>query len=151
MLWLGEELAVTTQSVTIRLPDPICQQLKRRADRTHRPLEDELLEVVATAVPVADEIPKDLAGAISRHAAITDEDIWQVARYRLRADAAERLEVLGQKRQREALTEAEAQEAAILSRQQECVMLVRACTAALLKLRGYDVSSLLIDACAGAA
>jgi plasmid stability protein len=50
------EVAMTTQSVTIRLPDPIYQQLKRQADRTRRSIEDELLEVVAAAVPVADEL-----------------------------------------------------------------------------------------------
>jgi hypothetical protein len=34
-------VAVTAQSVTIRLPDPIYQQLKRQADRTRRSIEDD--------------------------------------------------------------------------------------------------------------
>jgi len=140
------EVVVATQSVTIRLPDPIYQQLKRRADRTRRSVEDELLEVVATAVPVADEIPEDLAEAISPLAALDDEALWRAARDRLPTDAAERLESLGKKRQREGLTEAEVQEAATLIRQYERVMLVRAHAAALLRQRGHGVSSLLTAA-----
>lgn len=134
---------MTTQSVTIRLPEPIYQQLKRQAERAHRSIEDELLEVVAAAVPVADELSEDLGEAIPPRVAIDDETLWRTARHRLRTDAAERLESLGEKRQREGLTEAEVQEAAILTSQYECVMLVRAHAAALLKQRGHDVSSLL--------
>lgn len=137
---------MTTQSVTIRLPDQIYQQLKRRADRTRRSIEDELLEVVAAAVPVADELSEDLAEAISPLAVLDDEALWRAARDRFPTEAAERLESLGQKRQRDGLTEAEAQEAAILIRQYERVMLVRARAAALLKQRGHDVSSLLTAA-----
>lgn len=137
---------MTTQSVTIRLPEPIYQQLKRLADRTRRSIEDELLEVVAAAVPVADELSEDLAEAIAPLVALDDEALWRAARDRLPTDAAERLESLGQKRQREGLTEAEVQEAATLLRQYERVMLVRAHAAALLKQRGHDVSSLLTAA-----
>jgi plasmid stability protein len=137
---------VTTQSVTIRLPDPIYQQLKRQAARTRRSIEDELLEVVAAAVPVADELSEELAEAISPLAALDDEALWRAARDRLPPDAAERLESLGQKRQREGLTEAEKQEAATLIQQYERAMLVRAHAAALLKQRGHDVSSLLTAA-----
>jgi predicted DNA-binding protein len=137
---------VTAQSVTIRLPDPIYQQLKQLADRTRRSIEDELLEVVAAAVSVAGELPEDLAEAISPLAALDDEALWRAARDRLPADVSERLESLSQKRQREGLTEAEVQEAATLIRQYERVMLVRAHAAALLKQRGHDVSSLLTAA-----
>jgi plasmid stability protein len=137
---------VTTQSVTIRLPDPIYQQLKHRADRTRRSIEDELLDVVTAAVPVANELPEDLVAAILPLAALDDEALWRAARDRISTDAAERLEALGQKRQREGLTETEAQEAAALVRQYERAMLVRAHAAALLKQRGHDVSSLLTAA-----
>ena len=133
---------MTSQSVTIRLPDPIYQELKRQADRTHRSIEDELLEVVAAAVPVAE----DLSEAISPLAALDDEALWRTARERLPTDAAERLESLSQKRQRGGLTQAEAQEAATLIRNYERVMLVRAHAAALLRQRGHDVSSLLTAA-----
>jgi len=133
---------VATQSVTIRLPDPIYQQLKRRADQSRRSVEDELIEVVATAVPL-DELPLDLAEAISPLAALDDEALWSAARNRLSVDDAERLEDLSSKQQREGLSAAEADETAVLLRRYERAMLIRARAAALLKERGHDVSSLL--------
>jgi hypothetical protein len=57
------------------------------------------------------------------------------------ADAAEELERLHDKRQREGLTDSEAQAAAALTRQYERIMLVRAEAAALLMDRGRDVSA----------
>jgi hypothetical protein len=51
--------------------------LKRRADRTRRSIEDELLEVVAAAVPVADELSEDLAEATADATIITA--VWMDA------------------------------------------------------------------------
>jgi len=59
------------------------------------------------------------------------------------SDGVERLSELNAKRQREGLTEAEQQESALLVRQYERSMLVRAQAAALLKQRSHDVASLL--------
>jgi plasmid stability protein len=137
---------VATQNVMLRLPDPLYQQLKRRAEQTRRTVEDELLDVVATAMPAPDELPPDLAEAISPLAVLDDEALWREARSRLAAEASERLESLHLKRQREGLTEAEAQETSSLVRQYERAMLVRAQAAALLKQRGHDVSGLLAAA-----
>jgi plasmid stability protein len=56
---------MTTQTVTLRLPEPLYRRLEARASQTHRTVEDELLDVLAAAVPVADDLPADLAEAIS--------------------------------------------------------------------------------------
>jgi plasmid stability protein len=135
-----------TQSVTLHLPDPLYQRLKRRAEQAHRALEDELLDVVAAAVPVADDLPAELTEALSPLALLDDQALWRAARTRLAADAAEELEGLHLKQQREGLSASEAEQAAALLRQYERVMLVRAQAAALLKQRGHDVSVLLTAA-----
>jgi hypothetical protein len=101
------------------------------------------VEVVTTAVPLVEDLPPDLAEAISPLAALDDEALWRAARSRLPADDAERLEELSSKQQREGLTDVEADETARLLRRYERAMLVRAQAAALLKRRGHDVSSLL--------
>ncbi|WP_437682172.1 hypothetical protein [Sorangium sp. So ce131] len=137
---------MATQSVTLRLPDPLYQQLKRRAEQARRTVEDELLDVVTMAMPVADELSPDLAEAVSPLATLDDDGLWDAARSRLPPRAAEQLEELHLKRQREGLTEAEEQEAASLARQYERAMLVRAQAAALLKQRGHDISCLLTTA-----
>lgn len=132
-----------TQSVTLRLPDALYQHLKRRAEQAQRAIEDELLDVVAAAVLVDDELPLELSEALSSLALLDDEALWRAARTRLPAEAAEELEGLHLKRQREGISALEAEQTAALLRQYERAMLVRAQAAALLKQRGHDVSVLL--------
>jgi hypothetical protein len=109
-------------------------------------VEAELLEVVASAVPVADDLPVDLAQAISPLALLDDEALWRAARSHFPAEAVAQMEQLHLKRQREGLTGSEAETLAGLVRHYERAMLVRAQAAALLKERGYDVAELLAGA-----
>ena len=134
---------MTVQPVTLDLPRPLYNRLKRRADQARRTVEDELIQVVATAVPVGDELPADLDEAISPLSLLDDDALWRAARTHLPTEAAAQMEDLHLKRQREGLTEPEAQILSGLVRQYERTMLVRAQAAALLKQRGYDVSELL--------
>lgn len=137
---------MAVQSVTLNLPGALYDRLKHRAEQTHRSVEAELVEVVATAVPVADELPDNLAEALSPLSLLDDEALWRAARSHLPTEAASQLESLHLKRQREGLTEAEAQTLAVLVRQYERAMLVRAQAAVLLKQRGHDVSRLAAGA-----
>ena len=134
---------MAVRSITLNLPSALYNRLKQRAEQTRRTVEAELLEVVATAVPIADELPPDLAEAISPLALLDDEALWRAARSHLPAEAASQMEELHLKRQREGLSEAEQQTLARLVRQYERAMLVRAQAAALLKQRGHDVSGLI--------
>ena len=134
---------MTTQTVTLQLPDVLYQKLKARAEQTHRSVEAEVLDVLAVSVPLSEELPVDLKEALSPLALLNDEALWRSARSTFPPDAAGQLEELHLKEQREGLTEAEAEITASLEQQYERVMLVRAQAAALLKQRGYDVSSLL--------
>ena len=71
-----------------------------------------------------------------------DAALWQAARSRLSAEASAQLEVLHIKRQRKGLSETEARTLAELVQQYERSMLIRARAAAILKLRGHDLSGL---------
>lgn len=132
-----------THVVTLDLPDALYDRLRQRTAEADRTIEEELLEAVATVVPAGDDLPTDLAEAISPLALLDDEALWRAARSHLPAEAAAQLEALHLKRQREGLTDAEAQTLEGLVRQYERNMLVRAQAAALLKQRGYDVSELV--------
>jgi len=134
---------MTVQPVILDLPRPLYNRLKRRADQARRTVEDELIQVVATAVPVGDELPADLDEAISPLSLLDDDALWRAARTHLPTEAAAQMENLHLKRQRKGLTEPEAQILTGLVRQYERTMLVRAQAAALLKQRGCDVSELL--------
>ena len=134
---------MATQHVTLDVPDTLYERLRRRAEEAHRSVEDELLHVVATAIPSADELPPDLDEAVSQLAVLDDAELLGAARAAMPRDAAAELEQLHLKRQREGLTEAEEQTAAALTRLYERFMLVRAEAAALLAERGHDISGLL--------
>ena len=134
---------MTVQSVTVNVPSALYERLERRAVQTHWTVEDVLLDVLATAVPVADELPSDLAEALSPLALLDDAALWRAARSHLATEVAAELEALHLKRQRERLTASETQTLARLVRQYERAMLVRAQAAALLKQRGYDVAELI--------
>jgi plasmid stability protein len=133
----------TTQDITISLPDLVYQKLKARAEQTQRSVEAEALDALVAAVPAVDELSADLEASLAQLALLDDQALWRAARTAFATDAARRLEDLHLKRQREGLTEREAQAAAVLIQQYERAMLVRAQAAALLKQRGHDVSVLL--------
>jgi phage terminase Nu1 subunit (DNA packaging protein) len=141
--WRIARCMMTVHAVMLRVPSPLYEQLKRRAEQTQRTVEAELLDVVATAMSVDDDLPATLAEAISSLALLGDEALWRAARSRLSAETASQMEDLHLKRQREGLTEAEEETLNGLVRQYERTMLVRAQAATLLKERGYDISQLL--------
>jgi plasmid stability protein len=128
--------------MTLNLPGTLYGRLKRRAERANRSVEEELLDVLAAAIPDREELPDDLAKALAPLALLKDDDLWRAARSRLAADLAAQLEDLHLKKQREGLADAEAQHLASLIRQYERAMLIRAEAAALLHQRGYDVTEL---------
>jgi len=127
---------MVAQPITLNIPLPLYNLIKNRAEQARHTVEAELLEVVATALPLSDELPPELNEAITPLALLDDEALWRAARSHLAAETAEQIENLHLKRQREGLTDAEAQTLQGLMRQYERMMLTRAHAAALLKQRG---------------
>jgi plasmid stability protein len=134
---------MSSQTLTVQLPEGLYSRLKQRAEQAKRSVEAELLDVLATAVPESDELPAELQQANTSLQLLDNEALWRAARGRLAGELAAELETLHFKRQREGLTEAETQRCAELVRHYERAMLVRAQAAALLQQRGHDVSSLV--------
>lgn len=133
---------MVVHSVTLDLPNTLYSRIEQRAARTQRSVEEELLDVLASALPASEDLPADLAAALAPLALLDDAALWRAAESHLAADAAARLEALHLKRQDEGLNDTEATEAARLVRQYERAMLIRAHATALLKQRGQDISSL---------
>jgi len=136
---------MATQTLTLNVPENLFTCLKQRADRSNRSVEAEMLEVLASAVPLAEEFPADLTEALEPLALLDDAALWEAARHRLAPEVAAQLDQLHVKQQREGLTEGERQTLAALVRHYERSMLVRAQAAALLKQRGHDVRDLIIS------
>ena len=132
-----------TQTVTLRLPIQLYDRFRRRAEKTHRPIEVEVLEAVAIAAPPEDDLPNDLAQTLANLSLLNDAALWQTARQHFLPEDVARLEELHLKRQREGLTPEETEITEGLISQYERAMLMRAQAAALLRQRGHDVSELL--------
>jgi hypothetical protein len=130
-------------SVTLRLPTPLYERYRQRAEETRRSVEAELLDAVTAAAPEEERLPQDLADAISDLETLDDDALWLAAQSTFSPEASGRLEALHLKRQDEGLTVAEQEMAAQLVRQYERAMLVRAHAAKLLKQRGHDISELV--------
>ncbi len=136
---------MSSHAVTLHLPGSVFDRYRRRAERTRRTVEAELLEVVSTTDPEDESLPADLEAAVSQLEALADEDLWRAARSRLPAEASERLEALHFKQRDEGLSEEEKSTLTGLLREYERTMLVRAKAAQVLKDRGHDVSVLLTE------
>ncbi len=133
------------QAITLHLPGSLYDHFKERAKRARRSLEAELLKAVEAAGPESDELPPQLARAVSELHELDDEALWRVARDHLPRKAAHELEALNHKQQREGLSSAEEETATRLVEAYERFLLLRAEAAGLLQERGHDVS-VLVDA-----
>jgi len=134
---------MSVQPVTLHLPRSLYNQIRRRAEKSCRTVEAELLDVVASAIPASDELPEELAEAISNLNLLDDDSLWRAARSHLPSESSSAMEQLHFKHQQEGLSEAEIQTLAGLVKQYERAMLVRAQAAVLLKNRGHDISGLI--------
>ncbi|WP_437597740.1 hypothetical protein WMF28_34130 [Sorangium sp. So ce590] len=127
----------------MNLPEPLYERLARRAIRTHRTVEAEIVEAVSSSLPEEPgELPADMAEAIAALHLLDDEDLWRAARTCLAPEKAADLEELHIKRQGEGLSASETEALATLMSETTRIMLVRSRAAALLKQRGHDVSGL---------
>ena len=134
---------MTAPAVAVNLPGPLYERLARRANRTHRSIEAELADAVATLPDEPDELAADMAEAIEALHLLGDEDLWRAGKQRLAPEKADDIEALHLKRQREGLSSSENESLAMLMKEYTRIMLVRSRSAALLKQRGHDVSGLL--------
>ena len=134
---------MTAHAITLQLPDSLYERFKRRADEARRTIEAEVLDVMAQAAPETEELPPDLADALTQLEVFEDEALWKLAHSRLSLEESTELEDLHLKRQSVGLTPQENARTAFLVGQYERAMVLRAHAARVLKERGHDVSCLL--------
>ena len=131
---------MAVQPVTLNIPRVLYRQIERRAERARHSVEDELVEVVAMAVPTLEELPLDIAEDIAQLAYLDDAALQRAAGTTMRPEEVRLMEKLTLKQQREGLTAEERQQSDRLLHRYEHTMLLRAQAAVLLKRRGHDVS-----------
>ena len=134
---------MAVQNVTLSIPSELFEQIRERAERGHRSVEDETLELLASAVP--ESLPKELDDVVKELPFLDDEGLWRAAKGHVAAAVAAELESLHSKQQREGLSVMERETMDSLTQQYERALLVRAQAAAILCARGYDVNGLLVQ------
>ncbi len=131
---------MSTQAITIHLPDTFYERMRRAAQIQQRPLEKFVLDAAITGASLLDDLPPELADEMAALALLNDAALWRVARRTLPTEKQERLDALLQKKGRGELLSEEQQTLDGLLTEYEHIVLTRAHTAVLLKQRGYDVS-----------
>jgi hypothetical protein len=133
---------MTARAVTLNLPQLVYERFQRRAEKTDRTIEAELLDVVAAAPVVNDDFPAKLEEELASLALLDDERLWLAARSRMPDKEAELIAKLNYKQQRDGLKKAELATLNHLGREYDRYLLIRAEAAVLLKRRGVDISEL---------
>lgn len=131
---------MSAQTVQLELPETVYQQIQRAAEKTHRPLNDVLVEAVSAVAPVMEMPPSSFRSALAQMAYLNDAALWQAARATMTAAQRARLEDLHEQGPTEGLSPKEQEEARALTALYRETILVRAQAAVLLKRRGYEVS-----------
>jgi len=132
--------------ITINLPEPVYQRLKKRAKHTQRSVEDELLEMAATILPDEEKLSAELANAVAVLALLDDRTLWQAGRTHLSAKLIARMERLHDQRRRAKLTKVEEEELTDLIKDYEKAIVIRSEAISILMERGHDISKLVNQA-----
>ncbi len=131
------------QTVMLSVSEQLYRRLQQRAEQANRSIEDEMLELIATAMPTSDELPPELLAELASLSSLSDSALWRLARSRFPIDLSLELEALNHQRQRGELAQDEEQRASELMRQWDRWVGVRAEAAFQLKRRGNDVAGLI--------
>ena len=130
------------QTITISLPKNAYRQFKHRSQQNQRAIADEVTVAAMAVLPYDEALPIDLEQEVAQLRFFADADLQRAAQTSATEDESERMQRLLEKQQRFGLTFDERQEARLLSRFFNRIMLVRAEAAVLLQKRGLDISYL---------
>ncbi|HRI56127.1 MAG: hypothetical protein IAE85_17660 [Anaerolinea sp.] len=127
---------MSTQNVTLQLPDGLLQRARQAAATLQRPLEDVLTATLAAGLPDVQDAPADMRVELARMTWLNDTDLWIVARSVMLPKDQEQLRYLSELQSQRTLTEDEETRLRALRRVYGEVTLRKARAYALLSLRG---------------
>lgn len=128
-----------TESVTLQLPVNLYRRIQAAAQTVQRPLETFLLDAVAAALPLLNDLPPGLANDVFNLTLLNDAALWRAARRTWTTSQQEQLDELLYAKEAGDLDEKGRQTLDQLLSEYDRLILMRAQAALLLKQRGYDV------------
>jgi hypothetical protein len=126
-------------TLIIDLPDEQFQSLQQQAKQNKRTVEEEVTQLINTAMPQEIELEKTLAGL----ALLDDKLLWRAAGSHLSNRLIRKIEGLHFKREGDGLTTNEQAELAALVKRYDDIILIRAEATKILIERGHNVDKLL--------
>lgn len=134
---------MTTQRVTIELPEPIFRQLARIAEATQQPIETLVAQsVISNLPPSADNAAPELQPEFLRMQTLSNEELIAIAQSQIDSIQRDRHTELLEKNSETALTLEERQELSALRQVADHLMLRKTYAWSLLRWRGQPIPKL---------
>ena len=133
---------MSVHSVVLELPEEIYERVDRTAKGLKQPVQQALLKIVEAGLPSLAKVPPEYLPELEALEAMSDEELWEIARSEMLAAQQDRLDHLLQKNQTEDLSEVEQQELDQLHTEANRLMLQKSYAYVLLKWRGHQVPKL---------
>ena len=130
------------QTVTLNMPESVYQRAKQAADVLKRPVEDVIVDTLASTLPSLDDVPAEMVGELAAMAHLSDEALQGLANNVMLEERQELLRDRLDEQGRGELDESGKRELAALMAEYGRHMLRRAKAVALLIARGRPVPTL---------
>jgi len=135
---------MSTQTVTIDLPESLYNQLQQAADAVQRSVSDVVRERLQRETPILPLLPPDVERELAAFAHLSDDLLWQLARTTLSPAEQDELAALNRQAQDTGLSVTEEERRQALLGHYQRAMVRRAEAARQLQVRGHDISSLFV-------
>lgn len=136
-------IEMTTQRITINLPEAVFRQLVRIAQVTHQPIENLVAQsVISNLPPAVDSASPELQPEFLRMQRLTNDELLAIAQAQVEPGQHERHTVLLARNEENQLTLEERQELAVLRQAADHLMLRKAYAWSLLRWRGQRIPPL---------
>lgn len=131
---------MTTQAVTLHLPEALYVRLQQNAQATHQSFDEVTLRAIEVGAPPSwEDAPTEFQTDLAALDRLDDDALWRIARRRqTETEMARYTDLLGQNAN-DALSDADRVELAQLRTQADRFMLRKVHAAALLRWRGHHI------------
>lgn len=127
---------MSTQNITLTLPDSLMRRAQQAARTLQRPLEEMLTDTLVAALPDLEDAPLDMQAELAQMAWLNEPSLWAIAHSEITASQQETLQTLTDLQSQRVLTQDEQALLEELRREYGRVTLRKARAFALLSLRG---------------
>ena len=134
---------MTSQTITLHLPDKLYRRLIKAANTLQQPLDHVVIQSIRVGLPPSlDRVPERFQIDLQTLDRLSDEMLWQITRSDLEDAKAILYETLLEKNQQEKPSQADQVKLDTLREEADLLMLRRSYAYALLKWRGHHIPTL---------